>query len=513
VIDGGQATSELEPTGGLRQYLDVLRRRKWIALGVLVVAIGSAAVFTALQPTKYKSTSKIVIGQGSSLPQLQFGNTLQPFVATMGDLIESHVVAQRVVRNLGLSLSPESLLSKTSVSINPETAVLKLSVTDRSKERARLLNAEIGRVFAETVTAQFGQGAPSTRGATAQAPLTARVFDPAHVLPRKVQPRPVRNLALAGLLGGILALLSAFLREHFDRRLRTREDVERSFGLPVIGQVPFRRLGRREQRRVVWERFGEIAESYRGLRANLQYLAVRRPVRTILVTSAAPQQGKTTVTANLAVAIARSGANTMIVEGDLRRPGLTEAFGLEPRAVGLTSVLVGVAESDLGIRELALPGESGAGELGRVSLLPSGPLPPNPSELLSSVQMSELLDGLAAENDYVLVDSPPLLLVSDALELARLVDGVILVVRRNRARTDEAKELRSLLERLEINLLGVVFTDIVPLGSYGTYGRPVSSDDELSGPEVERVVDRNGDPARRQPRRRGRSRLRAGRDL
>jgi receptor protein-tyrosine kinase len=250
--------------------------------------------------------------------------------------------------------------------------------------------------------------------------------------------------------------------------------VEQEFGVPVIGQIPFAKLRKRDRRVVFWQGFGEVAESFRALRANLQYLGVQRPLRTILITSASPQQGKTTVSANLALAIARSGATTIVLEGDLRRPRLDDAFDTLANGVGLTSVLVGAVDVDEAIVDVAMPLSSDApshGEReGRLSFLPSGPQPPNPSELLSSVPMTKLLDRLALEYDYVLIDSPPVLVVSDALELARHVDGVLLVVRRNHASRDEARELRALVERLGINLLGVVFTDVAPAGiHYGGY--------------------------------------------
>jgi capsular exopolysaccharide synthesis family protein len=296
---------------------------------------------------------------------------------------------------------------------------------------------------------------------------------------------------VAILLGLVLGLVAAFLREHFDRALRTRESVERAFGLPVIGQVPFERRRRADSRSVTWSQIGEVSEAYRGLRANLQYLAVRRPLHTILVTSPTPEQGKTTVTANLALAIARSGASTLVVDGDLRRPRIEAAFGVAPGGPGLTSVLVGSAKLEEVIRDVELPPvENGRTQHGRLSLVPSGPLPPNPSELLSSPPMEDLLARVSASYDYVLIDSPPLLLVADALELARLVDGAVLCVRRSRATTDEARELRPAVERLGINLVGVVFTDVESLGSYGAYGDTAPRPPELADAPTprERVV-------------------------
>jgi tyrosine-protein kinase len=349
-------------------------------------------------------------------------------------------------------------------------------------------------VFAQLVKDRFGRGVAATATSPASPPLTVTIFDPAHVLPDKVSPKPVRNILIAGILGLVLGLLAAFLRDHFDRGLRTREMVERAFGVPVIGQIPFAKLKKKDRRVVFWQGFGEVAESFRALRANLQYLAVKRPLRTILITSASPQQGKTTVAANLALAIARSGATTIVLEGDLRRPRLDDAFDTSPHGPGLTSVLVGALEPDEVIVDVSMPvvplpeGGTGGERQGRLSFLPSGPQPPNPSELLSSLQMTKLLDRLALSYDYVVIDSPPVLLVADALELARMVDGVIIVVRRNSASTDEARELRALVERLGINLLGVVFTDVAPAGLYyGGYREPLELGEQVED-ELEPVA-------------------------
>jgi receptor protein-tyrosine kinase len=468
VIDAGR-----EPAGaGLRRYFEVIRRRKWIVLAVLIAAVSAAAALSLVQEKKYNAESKILIGQGGTLPQVQFGNTFQVFVATMADLLQSEVVAQGVVDDLNLKETPAQLLRRVSVSQNPQTAVLKLSVTDSDPDQAVRINNEMGQVFGNVVQQQFGKAQPAAGDQPAQPPLTATVFDPAHASRTPVSPRPVRNVALAFVLGLILGLLAAFLREHFDRVLRTRESIEESLGIPVIGQVPFVHTRRRDWRGVFWGSFGEGSESFRALRANLQYLAVKRPLQTILITSAAPEQGKTTVASNLAVAIARSGATAVVIEGDLRRPRLEEAYELDQGGPGLTRVLVGAVGVRDALQRVDLGSRDGTGDeiAGQVSLLPSGPLPPNPSELLSSMQMRDVIEEMAHMHDYVLIDSPPLLVVADALELARMVDGVILVIRRNRATSDEVREVRQVIERLGIHLLGAVITDVESAGVYGSYG-------------------------------------------
>jgi capsular exopolysaccharide synthesis family protein len=485
------STTESEDQGlGLRHHLAVVRRRWWLVLSVIVVCIAAAGLYSYTQAPKYEATTRIVVGQGRGLisPNV-IGNAVQPITATMADLARSNVVAMQVISKLGLKETPESLLKKINVSINPDTAVIKLSVIADSKEQAVAIDSALGSVFSQLVKERFASGSSGqaiSPGASTE-PLTATVFDPAHARPSAVSPRPLRNMVLAGIIGTVLGLLGVFAREFFDRRLRDREAVERAFGVPVIAQIPFPSL-RKDERRVDWGEHGPMPEAFRGLRANLQYLGVQAPLQTLLVTSPGPAQGKTTVASNLAVAIARSGASVVVVEGDLRRPRLNGAFGVRPGGPGLTGVLVGSAAVEEALREL----HAASGNLpGRLALLPSGPLPPNPAELLSSFQMREVLNVLRQNYDYVLVDSPPLLAVADALELARMVDGVMMVARKNRASTDEAREVRGLVERLGLNLLGIVLTDTEqPTGYYGNYGeRPVPEAD------TERPVRSGGPPA------------------
>jgi capsular exopolysaccharide synthesis family protein len=449
---------------GLRHYLEVLRRRKWLVLAILAISLGAAAAVSTAQKPVYRANATIVIGQGNGLFAPNLSSAIQPFAATMSDLLKSNAVARRVIADLGLHESPEQLLSKISVSIKPESSAIRVSATDRDPRQARRVTQAVAGVFSSLVKRRFGKATPVGPGQAPLPPLTANVWDRAHVEPGKVSPRPVRNLVIAGVVGLALGLLAGFLRDHFDRALRTREAVEAAFGVPVIGQIP----SPHRRGKALGNLLGESAEAYRALRANLQYLGLQRPLRTILLTSAAPEQGKTTVTANLALAIGRSGASTIAIEADLRRPRLAEAFGVEPSGPGLTSVLVGAASLEEAVRTLQVNADGdGTGARGeQLALLSSGPLPPNPSELLSSAQMRNLLTHLTALYDYILIDSPPVLAVADALELARTVDGAVMVARSNRATTDEAREVRALVERLDMHLLGTVITGGAPIAAY-----------------------------------------------
>jgi capsular exopolysaccharide synthesis family protein len=470
---------------GLRHYLDVLRRRRWTVLVIVALAVGASSLLTLRQQSIYQAEATIAVGQGRGLFNPQNGNSIQPFSTTMKELLESTVVARGVVHDLGLPLTPDQLLSKVSVSFNPDSAALHVSVLDHVPARAKAIAASMSTHFTDLVAQRFGSAAV---GGTE--PVRAFVWDPAHVVPGRVSPTPARNLIIAGALGLVLGLLAAFLRDHFDRSLRTIDEIEKAFGVPVIAQIPSIRKGSKERPRMLWDENGEFAESFRGLRANLAYLAVQRPLKTILVTSPAANQGKTTVCANLATALAQSGASVVLLEADLRRPALSVAFGLKSAGPGLTSVLIGNVQLGRATRTIRLPDHPGAGHDERtVTVLPSGPLPPNPSELVASPRMRRLVDGLGELFDTVVIDSPPILPVADTLGLAKLVDGVIVVVRAKSATRDDAHDVRAMVERLDIPLVGIVVSDVEVRGSYGRYGSYAAAPQEPSAGDLTGQAD------------------------
>jgi tyrosine-protein kinase len=465
-----------EPGIGLRHYLAILRRRKLIVVVVFLLSLGASALYTIRQTKEYKAETTIVVGQAGGLVQPQNASAIQPFSATMQELITSTVVARNVIQSLHLNMTPQRLLGGITVSFSPESAALNVSVVESSPQLAEAVAHQIGIVFPALVNERFG----TTHGGKSAAtpPLTATVWDPAHVIPGKVQPRPKLNLLIAGVLGIVLGLLLAFLRDYFDRSLRSTEEIERAFGAPVIGQIPMLGDPSRQPPLTLWEQNRDYAEAFRALRANLQYLGVARPLDTLLVTSPSADQGKTTVCASLATALAHSGGSVVVVEGDLRRPRLGETFGIPGSAAGLTTHLVGKAKlSDTVAHVDIRPIDRATGRRESIGFLPSGPLPPNPSELLGSQQMRETVAELTHRYETVILDSPPMLLVADALELAKLVDGVVLVVRLKQVTWDEARELRTIAARLDIHIVGVVVVGVEARRDYTYYTYASKTDD------------------------------------
>jgi receptor protein-tyrosine kinase len=211
---------------------------------------------------------------------------------------------------------------------------------------------------------------------------------------------------------------------------------------------------------------GRSAEDYRQLRANLQFLNVDEPPRVIMVSSAVPAEGKSTCVVNLASALAEAGKRVTVVEADLRRPKITRYLGLVG-GVGLTNVLAGTAEIDDVMQKYR----------DNLWVIPAGPLPPNPGELLASSQMSAVLDKLRGQNDFLLVDAPPLLPVADASALAVFTDGVVLSIRYGSTRDEELQQAAATLERLGARTLGVILNMVPPkaqaVAAYG-YGHSYS---------------------------------------
>ena len=263
----------------------------------------------------------------------------------------------------------------------------------------------------------------------------------------------------------------ALVRRHLDRRIRSAAEIERLFEVPVIGTLPVdHRLDGKSTildagaAAQLHDAGGAMAEALRELRTNLSFLDVDQPPRIIVVTSSMQAEGKSTVTANLAVTMAAAGENVVVVDGDLRRPTLVDVFNLVP-GVGVTDVLTGTAE----LEDVLQPW----GALPNLSVLGSGRIPPNPSELLGSRAMKNMLEALA-QNATVLIDAPPLLPVTDAAVLSRVADGAIVVIRTGKTTQEQLGQSLGNLEKVRGRILGAVLNYVPTSGSdaysyYGTY--------------------------------------------
>jgi polysaccharide biosynthesis transport protein len=295
---------------------------------------------------------------------------------------------------------------------------------------------------------------------------TSRVIEEAQVPGSPIRPNKPQNIMFAGLLGVFLGLCLALLQELLDDRINSPEEAERVLGLPNLGHVP---LVEEEGLRLIRDisTFSPLMESYRSLRTNINFAAVGSTLKSIVVTSSVPAEGKSTTAANLAMAMALDGKRVIIVDADLRRPSLHKLFRLES-SPGLTDALVGTHEIEDVIRPSGVD---------NVSVIAAGSPPPNPAELLGSARMMDLIKQLEAISDIVLFDSPPTLAVADGVVLAARTDGVLLVIGYGETKKTNTRKAVAQLRRASAKVLGTVLNRIEGPSSgyyYGKYYVPAS---------------------------------------
>jgi capsular exopolysaccharide synthesis family protein len=425
-----------------------IRRWRWVPLGLGLLG-GLVALFASLASTPLYSThTQLFVSTTDSVSTsdvYQGGQFSQQRVSSYAQLLEGGELASRVVKDLGLSMSPEELSGKIVASAVTDTVLLDVTVSDSSAQRARDIAAAIGTEFGQMVEEL------ETPSGSSVSPVRITVVEPPDVAASPSSPNTPRAVVLGVLLGLLIGIAAAVARGQLDRSVRDASVAADAAGAPVIGVI-LRDESLATEHVVGRNSSTRSAEAYRQLRTNLQFLSVDEPPKVIMVSSALPSEGKTTVAVNLALALAEAGRSVTLVEGDLRRPRVTRYLGMVGGA-GLTNILAGSAE----LEDVMQP--YGDGEL---KVIAAGPTPPNPSELLASSLMFKLIDELRGKNDFVLIDAPPLLPVADASGLAVIVDGVVLSVRYGSTRKEHLHQARATLDRVGGRTLGVVLNIVPP---------------------------------------------------
>jgi Mrp family chromosome partitioning ATPase len=485
--------SSTPAVASLRRYLGVLRRQWWVVAAVLALAIGGAVAYVKLKQPVYASSMKLVVGQGPAVLGPNATQSAQPLTQTMTELLESDVVARRVIRDLNLNLAPNQLIDRVSVTTRPDTSVLDVRYEDTNRGRATRVLRHLGVVFVQLVDQQLSRPSTPTvtNGTTATAPsqpgperVTATVFDPAHPLPGKVSPRPVLTLAIAAILGLGLGILAAFLRDALMNRIASEEEAREAFRAPVIGMLPRGAVGTSPADVALLppELSARMAEMFQLLSARIRFSADGGDTGVLLVTSAKPEEGKTTLVSQLAHTIAAAGRSVIAVEGDLRRPALSRFFQLPPDQPGITDIMTGdlhpaealieppseraamaaeratVGSSSLAALTAEITGPDPDGH-GRLFVLPAGRKRLNPTEALSLSKSADLVTELRQLADYVVIDTPPLLLSGDAFPLAQLADAVVIACREGSTSREEARQVHDTLSSLSVPMFGVVLTE------------------------------------------------------
>jgi capsular exopolysaccharide synthesis family protein len=477
----------------LSDYIRILRK-SWILIVVLaLVGVASAAGFSLLQTPQYDATSKVFVSTQSSgsVSDLAQGNTFTvQRVNTYSDLATTPIVLLPVIADLELDTNEGALAQMIRVAAPLNTSIIEISVVNDDP----VLAADIANATAESLTDVVDRiETPATEDATSAVKLT--LVQQATVPGTPVSPNVPLNIALGMLIGLAIGVGLAVLRQVLDTRIRNERDVEVVTDAAIIGGIVFDSKAASRPLIVQDDPRSPRAESFRTLRTNLQFLEVGQGGRSFIVTSSIQSEGKSTTTANLAIALADSGVRVLLVDADLRRPKVASYMGLEG-SVGLTDVLIGRVPLGDVLQEW---GRS------RLSVLPAGTVPPNPSELLGSAAMGRLIADLRSKYDVVLFDTPPLLPVTDAAILSRFVGGVILVVAAGRANRHHLGGSISALENVGSKVSGIVLTmlptkgpDAYGYGRYG-YGYEYGSDVDLKSAKA-KVMKVTGKSAKEKTR-------------
>ena len=439
----------------LRDYLSVLRTRWLLIVMTTLVMIALAAILTLRATPQYASSARLFVSTAAAddSQALQGSAYSLQRVKSYADLLTGQEIARRVVETMDLDESPTALAGQITASTTLDTVILTITVTDPSRERARKL---VDAVSAEFVTYVAELETPPGRD---EATAKASVVDPGTSPGSPVSPSPMRNLALGAILGLLLGVGIAVLRDTLDSSVKTVRQLEGLVHAPILGAISFDTDAVSTPLISSLDTYAPRAEAFRVLRTNLQFIDPDAHHKVFVITSSLPGEGKTTTAVNLALALAEGGEKVVLVEGDLRRPKISEYMRVES-AVGLTTVLIGKIPLADAIQASATDG---------LAILTSGSTPPNPAELLKSSSMATVIASLRESYDIVLIDAPPLLPVTDGALLAAQADGALLVVRHGKTTTDQVGLAVDRLEAVGATPVGVIFNMTPAKGGDG-YG-------------------------------------------
>ena len=508
----------------IRRQLSIALARLPVLIGAVLVSAIAAYAISSLQPRVYESSATLIVGQSLSAVNPDYNQLLvaQRLSSTYATLATTRPVLERVIEDLALSESPDHLRNRVSATAESDGALLTISARDGNPTRAaRLANALAEELIAASPAVQGQQTdvlesveqdliaiqddiaaaqreidelsavSPRTPAEDARldtlrgrvvslrqtyatllqfSPSTASnlmtIIQPAAPPEAPIAPRPLFTALLAAVVAFLIVSALIFVIEYLDDAIKEPDQVEEAIGLPTLASIE-RMTGSSDRSEIyrlaalLYPR-STAAEAYRGLRTNIEFAALDLQVRTLLVTSAVPSEGKTVTAANLAVVFAQGGRRVLLVDADLRKPGVHDMFALA-NDVGLTDLLRG---EGLTLAALAKPTEQK-----NLEILTAGRHPPNPAELLGSQRMRALLPLMAESYDLVVFDSPPLDVFADSAVLSSFLEGTILVIEAKRGRRAKVRAARDALVRANANILGVVINGLTQKGpaEYGRY--------------------------------------------
>ncbi|MER5646576.1 polysaccharide biosynthesis tyrosine autokinase [Streptosporangium sp. NPDC002524] len=431
-----------------------LGRRNWMfILLALLLGAGAALAVTSGTPPKYVATISMLVSghdrEGSLSTAYQAGMLSAQRVHSYATLLSS----RRVVGQITSADDVERVQANITAEAVPGTVLLRATVGDPDPERAAGLANALGARFTELID-QIERPTPASRPT-----VKVTLVDWADVPREPVSPRPVVNLVTAMLIALLSAAAVIIVHDHLDTTIKTSEVLQKASGSSTLGIIGYERDARRYPLILRNRGRSTRSEAFRTLRTNLQFIGVERQPKSLVVTSCLPGEGKSSTSTNLAITLAQAGWRIILVDGDLRRPTIPGYLGIEG-TVGLTDVLINKASLKEAVQVWGKPG---------MSVLPSGQIPPNPSELLGSSGMREVLAQLSETYDMVIIDAPPVLPVTDAATLSALCDGTLLVTRHGKTRREHMVRAAELLASINARVVGTVL-NFVPIKNSTYFG-------------------------------------------
>ncbi|TFD06500.1 polysaccharide biosynthesis tyrosine autokinase [Cryobacterium sp. TMT1-66-1] len=437
----------------LKRLVRILQKRWILIVAFVLLGVVGGAAAALITPVQYQAFTRVFVAaqiQTGSTPGdlVQGNNFVVQKLPYYLDVATSPRVLDPVIASLGLDESAVDLAKRVTATTQPGSAVIEIAALASTADAAQQLAQAVSESFTDVVINQLEK--PADGGAS---PVTVGVLDPAVAPDHPALPQLYLNLAVGLLIGLLVGLVTALILGLLDRRIYNRDDIERLTVVPMLGGIP---LEARANPIISPDGASTArAEAFRVLRTNLEFADADTGRRSLVVTSSVSGEGKTTTLVNLAIVLAESGATVAVIDADLRTPRLADYLGLDADR-GLTEVLLG----DVQLKESL----QSWGTQHPLTVLSSGKIPTNPSELLGSTAMGTVLDVLSSSYDYVLIDAPSVLAVTDAAVLSRWTGGTILVVGANRVREPELLAAFDALEAVGTTPLGVVLAMVPTRG-------------------------------------------------
>ncbi|MFJ3491001.1 polysaccharide biosynthesis tyrosine autokinase [Leifsonia aquatica] len=452
-----------------RRLFRLLLTRWMIIVAVVELGALAGAAFTLLATPKYTAESELLVSAlgGESTTDLAQGNSYSQSQARNFSLIATrNSVLDPVISTLGLHTTTGALSQQISVSVPLNTSLISVSVEDTSPSRAAAIANAVGASLSNVVSNVTPRRSDGTL------PVSLQTVQQATVPRAQSSPNASVSILLGALLGFVVAVAVLVGRELVGAKVRSTDQLRQLGDLTILGSVAQDRSITGNFVALGSSAYSRRAEEFRQLRTSLRFLQTGKDRKVFVVTSSVPGEGKSVTAANLAAVLAASGSSVCLVEADLRRPSLGSYLDLED-SVGLTSVLAG----DVGVDDaLQTWGSDG------LRVLLAGQIPPNPSELLSSLAAEELFVVLSDRFDTVIVDCPPLLPVTDAAIIARYFDGAIMVVGCGTVQVREFRRSLEMLDAAGVPLLGVI-ANRTPADAESKYQRAYTSTERSTTPE------------------------------